>query len=98
MASTAAIFRAFKSHIPNMKFSLLVAFTLGSALTVNSLIIPESVRSVSLPEGTFGRRDTLYADLERRKGGGGGGHGGGGSSGGKGGSTFSSSNILATQN
>jgi len=80
-----------------MKFSSLVAFTLGSALTVNSLIVPESVRSVSLPEGTFGQRDALYADLERRKGGGGGGHSGG-SSGGKGGGMFSSPNILAAQN
>jgi uncharacterized membrane protein YgcG len=66
-----------------MKLTSIIAFALASAFTTNTLIIPEHARSLSLPEGTFGRRDVAYSELERRKGGGGGGKGGGGESGGE---------------
>lgn len=68
-----------------MKLTSVVALALASAFTANTLIIPENARGLSLPEGTFGRRDAAYSELERRKGGGGGGRGGGSSSGGEGG-------------
>lgn len=64
-----------------MRVSSIVAVAL-TALTANTLFIPESARGLSLPEGTFGPRHVNFIDLERRKGGGGGGKGG--SSGGEG--------------
>ena len=71
-----------------MKLLQVVAFALGSALAAQALVVPESVRALSLPESaSIEQRGLLYNELERRKGGGGGGKGGGGSSSGsKGGS------------
>ena len=69
-----------------MKLLQVLAFALGSALVAQALVVPESVRALSLPESaSLKQRGLLYNELERRKGGGGGGKGGS-SSGGKGGS------------
>lgn len=78
-----------------MKLSTALAFALACALTVLPLLIPENIRSLSLP-APIEQRDVRYTELERRKGGGGGGKGGGG--GGKGGGGESSSGTISILN